>query len=199
MELNLITPENSPCGLPDEGQLKCYETVFSVLPTNAKAVELGTFLGYSACVMGALVKGLNKQIVIEAIDTFGGTGEAEWSQFARNQPGGSTEDICRQNIQRNGLSNFVRVINQDITKAASQYSDESLDFVFVDASHDYESVRNDLWTWYPKVKKGGLMAGHDYSENCLGVKLAVDQFLNIISPQIENFQVMKTTFLFRKK
>jgi len=198
MELSLIAPPDSPCSLPDEGQMKCYEAAFSLLPAQGKVVELGTFLGYSACVMGALSKGLSKQIVVEAIDTFHGTGEAGWSQFANSLSTGSTEAICRENIKRNELSNIVRVVNSDITQAASLYEDESVDFVFVDASHYYEPVRNDLWLWYPKVKKGGLMGGHDYFEKG-DVKKAVDEFLKIINPQIENFQLFETSFLFTKK
>jgi len=36
------------------------------------------------------------------------------------------------------------------------------DFVFIDADHTYESVKKDILAWYPKVKKGGIIAGHNY-------------------------------------
>jgi hypothetical protein len=45
--------------------------------------------------------------------------------------------------------------------AVKDFEDESLDFIFIDADHAYESVLNDLNAWYPKVKSGGLLAGHD--------------------------------------
>jgi predicted O-methyltransferase YrrM len=60
-------------------------------------------------------------------------------------------------------------------EGAKNYSDESLDFVFIDAAHDHESVIKDLVSWYPKVKKGGIIAGHDYHYDC-GVYSAVNQF-----------------------
>jgi predicted O-methyltransferase YrrM len=45
---------------------------------------------------------------------------------------------------------------------ATRYPDESIDFVFLDASHAYESISRDIDAWRPKVKRGGLLAGHDY-------------------------------------
>ena len=50
-------------------------------------------------------------------------------------------------------------------EAAEMMENESLDFVFLDAQHDYQSVKRDIACWLPKVKKGGLMSGHDYDPN----------------------------------
>lgn len=47
-------------------------------------------------------------------------------------------------------------------KAALEVPDGSLDFVFIDANHVYDAVIEDLTTWSPKVRPGGLIAGHDY-------------------------------------
>ena len=47
-------------------------------------------------------------------------------------------------------------------EVAAHYPDESLDFVFIDAYHSYECVSRDIDAWRPKVKRGGLLAGHDY-------------------------------------
>lgn len=53
--------------------------------------------------------------------------------------------------------------------------DGSLDFVFIDAQHDYDSVRRDILFWKQKVKPGGLLSGHDYDNNFPGVRHAVDE------------------------
>lgn len=68
-------------------------------------------------------------------------------------------------------------------EAAKRIPDESLDFVYIDARHDYDSVLEDLHAWYPKVKDGGIIAGHDYLRGLMngipyGVKEAVRKFTN---------------------
>lgn len=42
------------------------------------------------------------------------------------------------------------------------FEDESLDFVYIDANHAYDFVIEDIELWFPKVKKGGVVSGHDY-------------------------------------
>ncbi len=46
--------------------------------------------------------------------------------------------------------------------AAKTFPDEFFDYIYIDARHDYCGVREDLEAWYPKLKVGGLMAGHDF-------------------------------------
>lgn len=43
------------------------------------------------------------------------------------------------------------------------FDDDSLDFVYIDGNHAYEYVKEDIRLWYPKVKKGGILSGHDYN------------------------------------
>jgi hypothetical protein len=65
--------------------------------------------------------------------------------------------------------------------AAAKVSDHSLDFAYIDARHDYDSVREDLHAWFSKVRPGGILCGHDYATGSFpqgefGVKRAVDEF-----------------------
>jgi hypothetical protein len=65
--------------------------------------------------------------------------------------------------------------------AAARVPHHSLDFVYLDARHDSASVRSDLRQWFPKVRPGGVLAGHDYVDGLLpqglfGVRSAVDSF-----------------------
>ena len=67
------------------------------------------------------------------------------------------------------------------SEGASRVADRTLDFVYIDARHDYQSVLEDLEAWFPKVKPGGIVAGHDYLDGTVrgtdyGVKSAVDEF-----------------------
>lgn len=67
-------------------------------------------------------------------------------------------------------------------EAAAQVHDASLDFVYIDAQHHEAAVTEDLNLWYPKLRSGGLFAGHDFldgsfSYGVFGVKTAVTQFV----------------------
>lgn len=69
----------------------------------------------------------------------------------------------------------------DSIEASKFTKPESLDFVYLDADHSYEGVAADLAAWWPKLKRGGLMAGHDYLDGVhggvtYGVERAVDDF-----------------------
>jgi hypothetical protein len=66
-------------------------------------------------------------------------------------------------------------------EAAPRFADGSLDFVYIDGLHTYEAVRDDVRAWFPKIKPGGLLAGHDYIDGPgphvpFGVKSAVNEF-----------------------
>lgn len=52
-------------------------------------------------------------------------------------------------------------------------ADESLDIVFLDARHDYEAVLDDVMAWKPKVRRGGILSGHDFSWMFPTVAMAV--------------------------
>jgi len=72
-----------------------------------------------------------------------------------------------------------RIINLRMTSkdASKKVADNSLDFIFIDANHATEYAKQDIQLWYPKVKKGGLMSGHDYGNKRFGVTEAVNELL----------------------
>lgn len=47
-------------------------------------------------------------------------------------------------------------------EGAKLFPDNSLDFVYLDGNHSLEAVTEDLESWVPKIKSGGLVSGHDY-------------------------------------
>jgi len=52
-----------------------------------------------------------------------------------------------------------------LTSEAAELVHQQLDFVYVDARHDYCGVSEDIAAWWPKVRRGGIMAGHDFLTN----------------------------------
>lgn len=69
----------------------------------------------------------------------------------------------------------VSILRMSSLYAATQIADRSMDFVIIDASHDLNSVRDDIEAWEPKVKPGGILLGDDYGELFPGVGQAVHE------------------------
>jgi len=91
------------------------------------------------------------------------------------------EVIFRSTSRRFENNKRIRLLRQTSVTAASQFDDGYFDWVYIDASHDYESVKSDLNAWYRKVRKGGVLCGHDFLDGntpagIFGVKSAVMEF-----------------------
>ena len=65
-------------------------------------------------------------------------------------------------------------IKKKASEAAGLIADDSLDFVYIDGNHSHDSVTEDILLYYPKLKKDGLLSGHDYDYE--SIKKAVDGF-----------------------
>lgn len=85
----------------------------------------------------------------------------------------------------------LNVIKNFSVDASKQFEDNSIDLIFIDADHSYESAKEDIGVWYPKVRSGGILSGHDYLNDKFArckafgsdrgkceVKKAVDEFVN---------------------
>jgi len=57
---------------------------------------------------------------------------------------------------------FVKIIRDYSFNAVKQFPDECFDFIYIDADHTFEGCYQDIIDWYPKVKKEGILCGHDY-------------------------------------
>jgi hypothetical protein len=84
-------------------------------------------------------------------------------------------DIYNQNLKDTNTRELIKDIKKCSWEAAEDFEDGSVDFVFIDADHAYESTLKDIRAWLPKIRKGGILAGHDYVEKWKGVKQAVDE------------------------
>ena len=100
-----------------------------------------------------------------------------YSDFFRDEtvPGRMYEE-AKKNLE--GLNcEIIRKLSVDASK---DFKDESLDFVFIDGGHDYKNVNADIRAWTPKVRKGGVVSGHDYyvtKTGNTGVIKAVDDYV----------------------
>lgn len=75
----------------------------------------------------------------------------------------------------------VTFVKMSSMEALREFEDESLDFVYIDGNHELTHVTQDIYWWAKKVKKGGIVAGHDYfistwRKSVLAVVPAVDAY-----------------------
>jgi hypothetical protein len=114
-------------------------------------VEVGAWKGQSIIHLAQRLQDQEKRASLWAVDTFEGdkdTGKQDvFNEFERNV---SAADCP-----------WITAIKQKSTMAACAFSDGECAGVFIDAAHDYDSVLADLKAWLPKVKEGGIFAGHD--------------------------------------
>lgn len=78
----------------------------------------------------------------------------------------------------------AKIIRKSSLEAAKDFEDGSLDFVFIDADHTYDATKADIAAWGPKVKKGGLLCGHDY-ENYSHPEWGVTKAVNEIGIPVD--------------
>lgn len=88
------------------------------------------------------------------------------------------------------------IVRKTSMEAVEDFQDGSLDFVYIDGHHGFKYVAEDLWDWTKKVKKGGVISGHDWARNkkpprdpyCLHVQFVVDAFVRTF--EIKNFYII---------
>lgn len=144
--------------------LPWYDAQARALPDGAVVIEVGVFHGRSVLFLAERLWALGKTAcVLFAVDS--------WAWNENDYP----------TFQTNLFANMTRArvipLQASSLAAAEQLGHVRADLVFIDAGHDYASVRADLAAWEPRVKRGGLLSGHDYVHEGphAGVGQAVDE------------------------
>jgi hypothetical protein len=161
-----------------------YSSMVKKFDSGSKFVEVGTWRGRSACFLGVEILNSGKDITLDCVDTWDGINCANYV------PGHNinflSDDLYNQFLMNiEPIKSVIKPVRQFSNKASEYYEDNSLEFVFIDASHEYDGVKEDLALWYPKVKKGGVFAGHDYTQSWPGVVKAVNEFFKSIGKPFE--------------
>lgn len=137
---------------------------------SGDAVEIGVAEGRNAEVLISQ-DSIKKLYLIDA-----------WTRLEQPGDGGNTQSWHDRNYieaqqrvsQHKDKAVFLKGLSQDMIK---QIPDDSLVLAYIDGDHSFEGALRDLRAIYSKVKKGGIIAGHDYLNLSYGVNLAVTEFL----------------------
>jgi predicted O-methyltransferase YrrM len=152
-----------------------YRRMVQEAPAEAHFVEVGAFLGKSTSFMAVEISNSKKDIRFDVVDTW--EGSVEHQQGAAHERTTVLEGTLFDNFKRNmkTVAHLIAPVKAPSLEAATLYRDRSLDFVFLDAAHDYENVKADIAAWRQKVKPGGYLGGHDYQLLFPGVMQAVQE------------------------
>ena len=146
-----------------------YREALEAATDDSVFVELGCWKGKSAAFMMVEALRLGKNPKLHFVDHWGGSYE-----LAHTADPDLTKiyEMFLENCIRTGYRNYD-VHRCDSVKAADLFPDNSVDFLWIDAGHDYDSVRADIQAWLPKMKELSTIGGDDYPME--GVTKAVNE------------------------
>jgi predicted O-methyltransferase YrrM len=145
-----------------------YDYLIHNMPQDGKFVELGAWLGKSSAYLCDTAT--YQEITI--VDTWKGSP----NELTTTHKLATEQNIYNLFVENMGTRKY-KAIKATSKVASKKFANESLDVVFIDLTHTYEAVKEDIKLWLPKVKKGGFIAGDDYHEHWQGVIQAVDELL----------------------
>ena len=136
--------------------LPFYQRMAAELRDGSVAVEVGVAHGRSILYMASQLVRLGKtRCQLWGVDP--------WP--ARDGDGWYGRSIYRIAREPASEVEMLRLVRATSLQGARLFAPRSLQFVFLDGLHDYESVREDIEAWSPKVERGGILAGHDYTRD----------------------------------
>ena len=117
----------------------------------------------------------NPKLELKSIDPY-----IEVYQDPRTIRIGSVE----QNVLFHEASELLHPYNCEIIRKTSlepvvDFPYESIDFVYIDGSHEFDYVMTDIIEWGRRVRKGGIISGHDYNKTFHEVRRAVDNYAHV--------------------
>jgi hypothetical protein len=173
-----------------------YDEMVARAGDGAVFVEVGAYLGRSTAYLASRIKASGKKIRLYVVDTWDG-----WL-YDDYQPENAPVEVRDvfwhfiHHMRRAEVDHLLCPLRMASDQAAALFAEGTLDFVFIDANHAYEAVKQDLVCWFPRVKRRGILAGHDYlNEDFPGVRRAVDEFCSDLELPL---QVDGTSFLVTK-
>ncbi len=117
-------------------------------------IEIGSWKGFSSVFIGIIAQ--RKGGHLYCIDHWKGSPGVFFHNLEKD-----CFNKFRHNIEEMGLSNVVHPLVMPSAVANKIFCNEIADMIFIDADHRYEQIKQDIEMWWPKVKVGGMLCGHD--------------------------------------
>jgi Methyltransferase domain len=139
-----------------EEELAFLHEIASSRGSGARVVEIGSWKGRSTV---AICEGL-RDGELYAVDTF--AGDSAICPEVDLDPQTERDRIYEEFRANVAMFPFVTIMRNDSVTASGFFTDGSLDWIFIDGDHSFPQVRRDIRAWWPKLKVGGLLSGHDW-------------------------------------
>jgi len=120
-----------------------------------RGIEIGTYEGEYA---SEILKTWTSDLCL--IDIWKTVNNIDYSDLCNREDYINVMHKCCQNISSHEERCYM--IRSSSENAAKLFDNESFDFIYLDANHKYEFIKADMNLWFPKLRKGGVFAGHDY-------------------------------------
>ncbi len=147
-----------------------------VAKPNGIFFEVGSWKGYSSAFIGTIAKKNN--CTLYCVDHWNGS-----SNVPHQTQSPDCLEIFRKNMAWLGLKDTVFPLVMSSAIAGKIVKDNTADFIFIDADHRYESIKEDLDIWWPKLKVGGIICGHDcewkYDKSSQSNKDSIEKNLSV--------------------
>jgi len=147
-------------------------------PGDAQVIEVGSWMGASTCFLAGGLRGAAAKIY--AVDNFEGRStcgeDAAWYDRHFQKLGArGTLEIFRANLATLGLTARAEPVVADSLAAARTLAAKqgAIDLIFIDGDHSYAACQADIAAWAPFVRRGGVMAFHDFGSRAEGVTRAI--------------------------
>lgn len=151
------------------------------IPDNGTYLEIGSYLGGSLVCIYEATKISGVSIKIIAIEPF------LW-RLVNKENAVTTES----QFYKNTKSIPLKLIKSKSDEAKNQIDDNSIDLLFIDGNHSYKQIKKDIENYWPKIKSNGILLGHDYKEDHLGIMQAVNEAFGK-----EGFTLLKNSCMWR--
>lgn len=135
--------------------------------SNMTMVEIGSYTGESSIIFAQHFK------KVICIDPF-------LNDYDKNDITCQYADfdlVYKKFLENTANYSNISLIRKKSDDAVKDLKDETIGFVYIDGIHTYEQVTNDINNYKPLIK-GSFIGGHDYSDNWIGVKNAIDRLLD---------------------
>ena len=158
------------------------EWLLKRLPKHAVCAEIGVYQGR----FSELVLWIARPTKLHLIDPWKYETDPTYERSFYGGSKGQSQarmDRMYESVVKCFKSKRVEIHRGTSVECSSQFPDNYFDWIYIDGNHLYEFVKQDLESWFPKMKSGGIVAGDDYGRdpknwNKDGVRRAVDEAIN---------------------